>query len=152
VKNIIPAIASTNAIIAAACCNEAFKIATSCNPYLDNYMMYTGNDSVYTYTFEHRKKESCPVCGNIADSITVDGKLTLEEFIASLNERAETKTKSPSLRTAKKSLYLQSPPQLEETTRPNLLKSVEELFDSGEEVVITDPMLPFSLRVQVYLR
>lgn len=34
----IPAIASTNAIIAAASCNEAFKIATSSASYLSNYM------------------------------------------------------------------------------------------------------------------
>ena len=65
VKNIIPAIASTNAIIAASCCNEAFKICTSSatflgNPGTNNYMLYTGDASIYTYTFEHQKKDDCP--------------------------------------------------------------------------------------------
>eukprot|EP01064_Diplonema_japonicum_P034348 TRINITY_DN7091_c0_g1_i1.p1 TRINITY_DN7091_c0_g1~~TRINITY_DN7091_c0_g1_i1.p1 ORF type:complete len:448 (+),score=85.93 TRINITY_DN7091_c0_g1_i1:80-1423(+) len=43
VKNIIPAIASTNAIIAAACCNEVLKMATNCNAIMDNYFLYNGN-------------------------------------------------------------------------------------------------------------
>lgn len=64
VKNIIPAIASTNAIIAASCCNEAFKYITSLNPMLNNYMMYSGDDSIFTYTYAYTKKDNCPVCGN----------------------------------------------------------------------------------------
>ena len=38
-KNIIPAIPSTNAIVAAACALEVVKIATCCSSGLDNYMM-----------------------------------------------------------------------------------------------------------------
>ena len=89
VKNIIPAIASTNAIIAASCCNEAFKIATNTNPYLNNYMMYTGNDGVYTYTFEHERKPDCPVCGNQATTFAAKGDWTLQEFIDRLKEKPD---------------------------------------------------------------
>jgi NEDD8-activating enzyme E1 len=93
VKNIIPAIASTNAIVAASCCNEAFKLLSSSNPFLgmeNNYMMYTGDDSVYTFTFQHEQKDDCSVCGNLTKNIDIDAKSTLNEFLDSLAERPET--------------------------------------------------------------
>ncbi len=42
VKNIIPAIASTNAIIAAACALETLKLITMCSTGINNYMMCAG--------------------------------------------------------------------------------------------------------------
>ncbi|KAG9248876.1 hypothetical protein BJ878DRAFT_486405 [Calycina marina] len=144
VKNIIPAIASTNAVIAASCCNEAFKIATSTNPALgmeENYMMYSGNDSIYTYTFKHEKKDDCPVCGNVARTLPVDPNLTLQEFIETLAARPEAQLKKPSIRTEEKSLYFQSPASLELKTRRNLKLKMGKLVENGEEIGITDPSL-----------
>jgi ubiquitin-activating enzyme E1 C len=42
VKNIIPAIPSTNAIVAAACALEVLKMVTMCAAGMDNYMMCAG--------------------------------------------------------------------------------------------------------------
>ena len=94
VKNIIPAIASTNAIVAASCCNEALKLATTTNPCLgmpgqNNYMMYSGDEGIYTYTFEHLRKPDCPVCGNLPKNLEVNPNITLGDLIESLAERPE---------------------------------------------------------------
>jgi NEDD8-activating enzyme E1 len=144
VKNIIPAIASTNAIIAASCCNEAFKLATGSAVPLgeeENYMMYSGNDSIYTYTFKHERKEDCPVCGNLAKDLEIDGSWTLQEFVESLAVRPEAQLKKPSIRAEGKSLYMQSPQSLEIATRPNLVKKMRDLVSDGDEIGVTDPSL-----------
>ncbi|KAI4217271.1 MAG: hypothetical protein LQ351_000580 [Letrouitia transgressa] len=149
VKNIIPAIASTNAIIAASCCNEAFKIATNCNPFLTNYMMYSGDEGVYTYTFEHDQKPDCPVCGNISKDLFVNPDITLQGFIESLGERAEAQLKKPTLRTERRSLYFQTPASLEEQTRINLSKKVYELVDDGEEIGVSDPAFAINFKFKL---
>lgn len=168
VKNIIPAIASTNAIIAASCCNEAFKIATNSAPFLatpaptnlppgtdletydptedftaapNNYMLYTGDNSIYTYTFGHKQKPDCPVCGNLPKDLSVSGDTTLAELVESLAERPEAQLKKPNLRTEAKSLYYSSPDGLREATEPNLKRKLSELLEDGEEMAVSDPAL-----------
>ncbi|KAH8833682.1 hypothetical protein DL96DRAFT_455230 [Flagelloscypha sp. PMI_526] len=149
VKNIIPAIASTNAIIAASCCNEAFKIATSSAAYLNNYFMLIGTDGVYGYTFEHEKRDDCPVCGGESLEMTLNPETTVEKLIELLVERQDVQIKKPSLSTSTKQIYLQAPPQLEEATRPNLEKKVSELVDNGGEVTVTAGTLPFNLSLRI---
>lgn len=149
VKNIIPAIASTNAVIAAATTSEALKIATMCNPYLENYMMYAGEEGVYTYTFEAEKKSDCPVCGNLARKMTVDPEMTLESFIETLGERPEAQLKKPSMRTEERTLYQRFPPQLEEQTRANLKRKLRELLENGQEVAVSDPAYTIDFRYRL---
>ena len=150
VKNIIPAIASTNAIIAASCCNEAFKLVTNSNPILNNYMMYTGDDSIHTYTYEYSKKSNCPVCGNLAKGVTCQNWWTLQQFIEEISAKQDVQMSNPSLTTAQKYLYLTSPPELEKMTSDNLLKKLKDLINEGDEIVVTDPQLPISLRLIVH--
>ncbi|BDD60835.1 hypothetical protein MPDQ_007210 [Monascus purpureus] len=152
VKNIIPAIASTNAVIAASTTSEALKIATSCNPYLENYMMYAGEEGVYTYTFEAEKKPDCPVCGALARTILVDPNATLESFIENLGERAEAQLRKPSMRTEEKTLYQRFPPQLEEHTRPNLKLKIKDLVEDGQEVAVSDPAYTIDFRFKLVFK
>ncbi|KAI9219028.1 hypothetical protein BC828DRAFT_411263 [Blastocladiella britannica] len=83
VKNIIPAIASTNAVISAACTTEAIKLVTACQPPLDNYMMYTGNESVYTFTFPLQRKPDCPVCGAGKIKLAMPSIATVQDLLDS---------------------------------------------------------------------
>lgn len=51
--------------------------------------MYTGNEGIYTYTFEHQKKPECPVCGGDAITIPQPATATLQEFIDFLLEKQD---------------------------------------------------------------
>ncbi|KAF9505906.1 hypothetical protein BS47DRAFT_1353487 [Hydnum rufescens UP504] len=134
VKNIIPAIASTNAIIAASCCTEALKIATTSAPYLDNYFMLIGTEGVYSFTFQHERKPDY---------------LIVEEFLDWLLEKQDIQAKKPSLSYGNTPIYLQAPPQLEQATRKNLQRKVSEIVPAGNEITVTSVSLPFSLTLKV---
>lgn len=78
VKNIVPAIASTNSIVAAKCANEAIKFVTSCAPSMKDSLFYNGERGVLDDTFKYHKLPECPVCGqsiqeiNFANDTSID--------------------------------------------------------------------------------
>jgi len=64
-------------------------------------------------------------------------------LLDSLALRPEAQLKKPSIRAESKTLYMRSPPSLEEQTRANLDKTIAELgLEDGQQVVVTDPAFP----------
>jgi len=154
VKNIIPAVASTNAIIAAACVNEAIKLISFCAQSLNNYFMYMGSEGLYTHTYEHDRKPTCPVCSDEADErlLTLSSSSTLRDLLKSLAEDPSLQLKHPSVVSESATLYMQAPKSLEEVLRPNLDKCLSDLFADGELLTITDPVfetVALTFRVQL---
>ena len=165
VKNIIPAIASTNALVAAACSNEAFKLITNSSTILNNYMMFMGTSGVYTHTFALEKNENCIVCGNPSITVQVSAESsTLQDFIDILLDRKDLyvysfhllpsyhdyrRLKAPSVRTPSKTLYMRAPAPLEKATRANLDKKLKDLLGNDESAVVTDEALPVSVNVTI---
>ncbi|XVF63191.1 hypothetical protein PTKIN_Ptkin09bG0068300 [Pterospermum kingtungense] len=128
VKNIIPAIASTNAIISAACTLETLKIATGFSKTLSNYLTYNGVEGLHTKVTEFVKEKDCLVCGP-GVLIEVDTTVTLQKFIDMIEEHPKLLISRASITYRGKNLYMQAPPVLEEMTRSNLRLLLYELME-----------------------
>ncbi|KAF3793060.1 NEDD8-activating enzyme E1 catalytic subunit [Nymphaea thermarum] len=135
VKNIIPAIASTNAIISAACALEALKMATGCSKTLSNYLTYNGVEGLHTKVTEFVKDKDCLVCGP-GIPIELDPSTTLQMFIDLLAEHPRLFLQKPSVAYRGKNLYMQAPPVLEEMTRSNLQLPLFELMERVPKDVV----------------
>lgn len=140
VKNIIPAIASTNAIIAAACVNEAFKLVTQSAPLLNNFFQYNGTFGTYSVPQVMERRPDCAVSGNVPKAVSIGGDRPLKDLIQLLLVDPRFQLKAPSLRYDGNSLYMRNV-ALEEATRPNLEKPLHSLMKSGQVIDVTDPSL-----------
>eukprot|EP00727_Mastigamoeba_balamuthi_P008973 m51a1_g4699 putative ubiquitin-activating enzyme e1c (433) ;mRNA; r:225940-228536 len=150
VKNIVPAIAATNALVAAACANEAFKYVTSASQGLDNYMMYNGASGAYTYTFVYERKGTCLACGVPSATYTVRAGATLEELMQQLAADPHFQFQAPSVRMAGRNLYMQAPEALRLATAANLGRTLAELgVAHGTDLSVSDPVLPVGLVLRV---
>ena len=152
IKHIIPAVSSTNACIASKCVTEAFKLATSCSLFLNNYIVFNQSDAVYSYVFEAEKKADCLGCNRNATmrrSLEFKSTDKLSKLIEFLCKNIQYQMKSPSLTATKtdgtgsKTLYMSSIKSIQEMTTPNLDKTLAELgLSNGQEILVADVTTP----------
>ena len=140
VKSIIPAIASTNAIISAAVTNEALKLITFCGQTLNNWYAYSGDgeQGIYTNTYEHSKKEDCLVCSLATRAINIPATMTVKEFRQLLCDDSQYQLKSPSIRSNQGTTIYISNKIFDKQLGPNLEKPLSNFIKSGEIVLVTD--------------
>jgi len=150
VKHIIPAVASTNAVIAAACTTEVFKVVTSCAAPLANYMVFNDADGVYTYVYEQERNENCLACSRRPQKLEFPSTARLQEVVDHLVHSPNFQMRAPGLTTSvagkNKTLYMQSVPSIEAATKKNLKLSLTELgLADGSELVVADSTTPSSI-------
>ncbi|XP_055911280.1 nedd8-activating enzyme E1 catalytic subunit [Eupeodes corollae] len=156
VKHIIPAVASTNAIIAAACATEVFKLTTSCYDSMKNYMVFNDLAGIYTFTYEAEKNDNCLSCSNVPQKVLVDdpNTTTLEDFIKMLCESPTYQMKNPGITAfidgKNKTLYMSTVKSIEERTRGNLTQSLSELgLRDGQELMVADSTTPNAITLKL---
>ena len=150
VKNIIPTIASTNAIIAGICTQETLKIMTMCSTGLNNMVMYMGGDSIYSLASCYEKDPQCIVCSPPV-VIHASWGVTLEDFLRIIveHERLRDHVSATTVSYGNSNLYMRG--ALEHLTRENLPKRLVDLIDVAHSSLLTinDKKLSSPLKVKV---
>ncbi|KAK6473984.1 NEDD8-activating enzyme E1 catalytic subunit isoform X1 [Huso huso] len=148
VKRIIPAVASTNAVIAETTCRMYFLfLFYSAYIPLNNYLVFNDVDGLYTYTFEAERKENCSACSQVPQKLQFSSSAKLQEVLDYLTENASLQMKTPAITATvdgkNKTLYLQTVASIEERTRPNLSRTLKELgLAEGQELAVADVTTP----------
>ncbi|KAM7537486.1 hypothetical protein Aperf_G00000072890 [Anoplocephala perfoliata] len=146
VKRIIPAVASTNAVIASAIVTEAFKLVTLCYDHLKNYMNFADTEGIYSYRFQIERKPDCLVCNNTPKNLRLSPKSTLRDLVDHLKNNSELQMQSPTVMTvmngANRTLFVDFDEAMK-GLRENLSKSLEKLcLVDGQLLTVTDLSLP----------
>lgn len=147
VKNIVPAVPSTNAIVASVCALEAVKLATSFCQSMQNYTMYMGTESVYTHTAPYERDPECIVC-SAGVPLQTQPDASLRAVLERVRKNYSLEGPS-SVTYGSKRLYMAG--MFHEETKHNLDKHVSELLgsSSGGRIILTDIKLTAPLRIRV---
>ncbi len=157
VKNIIPAIASTNAIMATACVHEALKLITFASQTLNNYFMYMGDTGVFgsAEPLQRMGPLKCMACRAPQLEVSVPfASTTLESVITThLVDAPALQLKKPSVGRPGRTLVDQTSAGGWKSTRENMSKTLLELLkgEQADQFIVTDKMFPPGVSLQLTL-
>ncbi|PAV89475.1 hypothetical protein WR25_03405 [Diploscapter pachys] len=152
-KRIIPAVASTNAVIAASCSIEALKLATNIANNINNYLNFNDVDGVYCGTVEMGRNPECPTCSRRSEVISVSRTDLLKNFLENL-VRAFNLSDNPSLTTGTDSIYEVSDffPDIAERSKNNLNRPLGDLVSENSELLLSDISLKSNNSISIRVK
>uniref|UniRef100_A0A183CBJ2 NEDD8-activating enzyme E1 catalytic subunit n=1 Tax=Globodera pallida TaxID=36090 RepID=A0A183CBJ2_GLOPA len=146
-KRIIPAVASTNAIISGSCALEALKLASNISCPLRNYLNFANVEGICFSVIALERNPECLVCGQQSVQMySVSKDWTLGQFLDALKDKFLLQ--NPSVRTGDVFLYEINSlmPQMEMISQQNLRKTLKELHVvEDSELLVADEALSKSI-------
>lgn len=156
----VPAVATTNAFIGAACALEVVKLANGISHPVATWLAFNGTSGICIQSLHIDRRYSCPICGPEARiTIHMSGKAPLRELVELLRTHPELRCRNPSLVWAYRPIYMSAPRPLEEVTRQNLDKPLNQILigsQNGENsaefiLTLTDSGLRLSREMHLIL-
>eukprot|EP01147_Barroeca_monosierra_P002066 gene2066-5125_t len=142
-KRIIPNVASTSAVIAG-----------NCAQHLDNNLIFNDVEGIYAYAYKYDRDPDCLACSNKPVPVVCSPNMTLDHFREKLCTNEKFQLSAPGITASiggkRKTLYMSKPPALEEATRPNLNKSLQELgLEPSQIIQVVDVNAVGAIRFQL---
>lgn len=147
VKNIIPAIASTNALISAACVNEAFKYLSGSSRKLNNYMMYMGGKQtgINCETFKYSRNPECRACKPCI-KLSVEGGARFSSLLEKITaEHGEVKTLTDTNKSI--AIYTKTMSGIDKLQKPT-----SEFFENESLLALTASKIATGDVVKIFVR
>ena len=109
---------------------------------IDDYMMYNGNEGIYTFTYKNDRKEDCKVCSSLIpmNPYPIEKELKLKDFITKVTtsklfkKRINAKVENFSVLSSL-TLYSDISEKIKKKFQKNLEKSMGDLVDDGDEII-----------------
>lgn len=137
VKNIIPAIGSTNAIVAAACVNEALKAMSYCSQLCSTVWRFVGAHGVSGAIDESSRRKDCPACGPYESrTYSVSPEFTLGALLNKLKRDPKVFLKDPTVGTSSGTVLWQR--MFAGTLGKTLTQPLKSLMSVGDSLDVNE--------------